>query len=161
MKRRYARASALLLCFVAVIARGQRVVTERGRVIIEYSYEAAEEETERMPDRVEIYAKTNYDGMPMPWDEAVKYCAQLAHNGGGWRLPTRDELKLAVLLRPALAALSEKVFTQLELKFYWSETQESEENSWYVPFNYADEGYDHKSNFHHVRCVRTVKSKKK
>ena len=85
----------------------------------------------------------------MTWAEAKKYAAGLDPDGGGWRLPTKDELVgISGKNRPKELGGN---------GWYWSSSPVEDIGiyAWYVNFNYGDVGYNYDVDYDtHVRCVR-------
>ena len=102
--------------------------------------------------------QANYDAgnyFDTSGDTATTYCATLALDGGGWRLPTRKELVGLVdygRYTPAIDPLFENVANS----FLWSSTTRADDSSsgWFVYFYFSYDGGNIKSDSNHVRCVR-------
>ena len=89
---------------------------------------------------------------PMDWHKAVNFCKGLHYNHlKDWRLPTIDELNFAWINRDKLQNLN------LGDYFYWSSTQNSANNAWYLQPVSGDQLITSKTNSSRVRPVRTVK----
>lgn len=89
------------------------------------------------------------------WAEAGPYCAALSLDGGGWRLPTIDELVYITdksKFDPAINA----VFQNKVSSNYWSSTTVASDtgNAWGVNFYYGNDHWYYKSVSSYVRCVR-------
>ena len=91
-------------------------------------------------------------------DTATTYCANLSLDGGGWRLPTVQELQSIVVdgaLNPSMdTAAFVNYFTA---DYYWSSSTISSnvDNAWSVNFNGGNtDCYAPKSRSYYVRCVR-------
>ena len=79
----------------------------------------------------------------MKWDDAIKACADL---GGGWRLPTKDELTLMYINRVVIGGFA---------KFnYWSST---ETNNFYACLQIFFNGYQYFYNKYFNSNVRAVR----
>lgn len=81
----------------------------------------------------------------MPWADAKTYCAQLALAGGGWRLPTRDELKALYDSNTPHAPHGD---------WYWSSTPAGGSSAWHVSFASGGVDADGVRTPNRVRCVR-------
>ena len=80
----------------------------------------------------------------MSWSAAVKACADL---GGGWRLPTKDELNLMYLNEDKIGAVASNS--------YWSSTEDGNGNAWWLSFGFGFQGYGGKNDVDFfVRAVR-------
>lgn len=89
------------------------------------------------------------------WREAVDICADLATDGGGWRLPTQRELMLMWVLNSELRLTSG--FTPFGPYGFWSATEGNTSSSWFVDFNFGNTYYDGgKVVYNRVRCVREI-----
>jgi len=89
------------------------------------------------------------------WTAAIDYCETLALDGGGWRLPNKKELLSLVdytKYNPGIDA----VFNHTSSNDYWSSTTSAYYTSyaWIVYFRNGYTGYNDKSGFYYVRCVR-------
>lgn len=80
--------------------------------------------------------------------DAVAYCASLPLAGGGWRLPTKDELLIVYSNRAALAPTAEF--------FFWSSSPDgsSPSSGWFVNFYYGVADSTGATDTHRARCVR-------
>ncbi len=56
------------------------------------------------------------------WAAAATYCNDLPLNGGGWRLPTIEELETLVDDGKYNPSVTENVFQHISLSYYWSST---------------------------------------
>ena len=84
----------------------------------------------------------------MNWDDAKKACADL---GDGWRLPTKDELKILYENREKIGG-----FANIYL-YYWSSTESNTALAYVVYFTSQNCGEDNyfKTNTYSVRAVRS------
>ena len=57
---------------------------------------------------------------PMAWEAAQKYCAKLELAGGGWRLPTVQELQSIVDYTRQVPAIDTAAFPDTMSRYYWS-----------------------------------------
>ena len=87
----------------------------------------------------------------MNWRAAKEFAANLKMAGGGWRLPTRGELKgISGMNRPR----------QLHGKgWFWSSSpvNDSDDKAWIINFYDGIVGHDYVHFHGHVRCVRLLK----
>ena len=82
--------------------------------------------------------------------ESIAYCASLPLAGGGWRLPTKDELETVYANRRALEPTDED-------EFFWSSSSVagSPSNGWHVGFSGGLAYYDGATaTTVRARCVR-------
>jgi len=91
------------------------------------------------------------------WSEAQGYCSALGLDGGGWRLPTIQELQSIVVDGAYNPSIDTTAFVNYSTSYYyWSSTTGANSTSyaWVVHFNDGYTGGDYKSNTYYVRCVR-------
>lgn len=84
----------------------------------------------------------------MSWTDATKACQSL---GGGWRLPTRDELTTLYENRDAIGGFSVDHYG-----LYWSSTRIYATSAWVRVFADANGVEDSHTGEANVRAVRTV-----
>ena len=89
-------------------------------------------------------------GKRLPWEEAVDYCQAL---GGGWRLPTIEELISLVDFSRDNPATEE---VGIKSERYWSATVNANYpgGAWYAYFHNGSVNYGSKSYNLYVRAVR-------
>lgn len=88
------------------------------------------------------------------WVTAFNGCKGWTHNGStGWRLPTQRELMLMYIFKPALDNL---IGTAIASSRFWSSTESTDANSWYVIFTNGLTNNIDKGSSYRVRCVREV-----
>jgi len=87
-------------------------------------------------------------GGEMSWTDATKACQAL---GGGWRLPTRDELTTLYENRDAIGGFSADRYD-----LYWSSTRIYATSAWVRVFADAKGVEDSHTGEAHVRAVRTI-----
>jgi hypothetical protein len=81
------------------------------------------------------------------WNKAKKGCADL---GGGWRLPSKDELIKIYQFKNKIGGF--------ENGSYWSSTEFDSSQAWSVNFGYnGSASHDYKPIANYVRAVRTLK----
>jgi len=102
--------------------------------------------------------QANYDAgnyFDTSGDTATTYCATLALDGGGWRLPTRKELVGLSDYGRYIPAI-DPLFENIASSPYWSSTSYAGYSylAWYVHFGSGYQDYDHKVSPIYVRCVR-------
>jgi len=86
----------------------------------------------------------HYPVLGMNWNNAKEACEAL---GDGWRLPSKDELKILYRNRDKIGG-----FTGLK---YWSSTEVSTGLAWYQDFLFGTQS----SNYgYYTHCVRAVRS---
>ncbi|MEA1954128.1 MAG: DUF1566 domain-containing protein, partial [Campylobacterota bacterium] len=110
--------------------------------------------------RKQWVTQANYDAgnyFDTSGDTATTYCATLALDGGGWRLPTIEELVgLSDYGRHTPAI--DPVFVNVDgsLSTYWSSTSNASYSStaWLVSFYSGTQSYGSKDYNGYVRCVR-------
>jgi hypothetical protein len=93
---------------------------------------------------------------PMDWFQANKYAQKLSLGGGGWRLPTRSELKS--IYNILMKGGADPVF-QINENWVWtSETQG--DSVWFCSFIYGREGTTFRNYFGSYGRVLAVRSPK-
>lgn len=87
---------------------------------------------------------------------AIAYCASLALDGGGWRLPTKDELLSIVDRRWRYPTIDPTYFPGTPNDWFWSSSTVAGSPSygWYVSFYDGDAHGNDASNGYRARCVR-------
>jgi hypothetical protein len=87
---------------------------------------------------------------------AIAYCASLALDGGGWRLPTRDELLSIVDTTRTNPAIDPTYFPGTPTSYFWSSSPVDGTPSWgwYVYFYNGSTSYDDALASYYVRCMR-------
>jgi uncharacterized caspase-like protein len=84
----------------------------------------------------------------MSWEDAKSYCAG---QGGGWRLPDKDELKALYDAKESSAEIAGKPGMD---DFYWSSTPGEHGLAWNVGFGSGNVLTDYVYDSSSVRCVR-------
>ena len=97
---------------------------------------------------------------PCTWEEAKRYCGQLSLDGGGWRLPTLDELNTILDKTMPSPMIDSKAFPNTPPEYFWTSITYPPALPWAMPtgalINF-DTGVGAVSNltgFGFVRCVR-------
>ena len=91
------------------------------------------------------------------WADAQSYCSTLSLDGGGWRLPTVQELQSIVVDGAYNPSIDTTAFVNYNTSsYYWSATTHADgtDRAWIVFFYYGDAGSYDKSYNNYVRCVR-------
>ena len=79
----------------------------------------------------------------MKWGEAKKACKNL---GDGWRLPSKSELNLLYKNKEKIGGFANS--------YYWSSTENDNNNAWKQNFNNGNQNNNNKNNTNYVRPVR-------
>lgn len=93
---------------------------------------------------------------PVEWSQAYAHCASLALAGGGWRMPTIQELQTLVDDSKHNPAIDEAAFPNTPADYAWSSTPYAEVAGpvWRVNFYDGFVNAGGMNNAHIVRCVR-------
>ena len=99
---------------------------------------------------------------PMDLKKAKRYCSNLSLRGGGWRLPSQNELRTIVdktNFYPAIATLFRITSTSTANSMYWTSTPYvgNKDSGWLVGFWGGGDHYAPTSYKANVRCVRDAK----
>ncbi len=88
-------------------------------------------------------------------DTATTYCSLLGLDGGGWRLPSVEELETLVD-DGKYPTVAEGIFQHISSSNYWSSTTYANDSNgaWDVNFYYGYSDGNFKKNSNYVRCVR-------
>jgi hypothetical protein len=89
-----------------------------------------------------------------PWLDAKTYCAGVSLGGGGWRLPTVEELKTIVDKSRANPAIDSTAFPSTPADRFWSSSPFSPSHAWAVYFDSGQAYSFDVSMAGNVRCVR-------
>ncbi|WP_367270347.1 DUF1566 domain-containing protein [Sulfurovum sp.] len=94
-------------------------------------------------------------GSTLTWESAITHCEELSLDGGGWRLPTVNELVSLVDDSRASPAI-DPVFQNTASGNYWSSTTYARTtyHAWYVYFSDGRQDVYYKYANYYVRCVR-------
>jgi len=84
------------------------------------------------------------------WEDAKAVCEDL---GDGWRLPTKEELRLMWLNRESIGNFA--------AAHYWSSSEYYNSDAWLQSFSSGYQDYYDKNNTYYVRPVRDIKSTEK
>jgi len=91
------------------------------------------------------------------WADAQTYCSSLSLDGGGWRLPTVQELQSIVVDGAYNPSIDTTAFVNyISSDGYWSSTTYANYTSsaWIVGFSNGSTDYSNKTTTSYVRCVR-------
>jgi len=92
------------------------------------------------------------------WDEAKNYCNALSLDGGGWRLPSMQELQSIVVDGSYDPSIDTTAFVNYYTTSYryWSSTTHAVSTgyAWIVYFGHGSTDSYYKTRTSHVRCVR-------
>lgn len=91
----------------------------------------------------------------MTWAGAKAYAAALALDGGGWRLPSVEELFALADRSRCDPAIDVQAFPNCPAWWFWSATPwVGGGSAWLVDFSLGSSVYDDSTNTYRVRCVR-------
>lgn len=86
------------------------------------------------------------------WNSAKSWCAKL---GEGWRLPSRNELKVLYAVQSAVMdALTQKNYAPID-GLYWSDEEFDQYSAWFIDMSGGDEFNFDKYQGNKVRAVTT------
>ena len=90
------------------------------------------------------------------WQVAIDYCSTLPLDGGGWRLPSIEELETLTDDGEYDPSVTTNVFQYTSSSNYWSSTTYAYiiDNAWSVYFKDGNSDDTTKTSNHYVRCVR-------
>jgi len=90
------------------------------------------------------------------WQAAKDYAAALDLAGGGWRLPTKDELLTIVDTTRTNPCIDADAFPNTPSEWFWSASPyaNSSNFAWIVDFGYGYSGDNSVDFTYRVRCVR-------
>ncbi|EJF05807.1 Protein of unknown function (DUF1566), partial [Thiovulum sp. ES] len=88
---------------------------------------------------------------PMNWKSACEYCEKLRLLGfSDWRLPNKDELKIAQNNKNSFRNLKSKN------SWYWSISKSNDSRSWIVNFSDGSDGWNGQTDDGVAVCVRDL-----
>jgi hypothetical protein len=92
----------------------------------------------------------------MKWSVAGTYCTNLALDGGGWRLPSIEEL-VSITDKSRTNPSIDPIFQNVPSYTYWSSTTDASDSSvvWLVDFFIGIDYWYSKIGSYNVRCVRS------
>ena len=90
------------------------------------------------------------------WQAAKEYAASLSFAGGGWRLPTKNELMSIVDNTQNNPSIDDKSFPGTPADWFWSSSPYASDGfyAWVVNFGGGNSGYGDVTLSNRVRCVR-------
>jgi hypothetical protein len=93
---------------------------------------------------------------PLSWTEAVARCFSLDKEGGGWRLPRKNELQTLVDETRANPAIDPKAFPGTPALKFWSTSTSvvSNGSAWMTDFASGITLTAEKTELQYARCVR-------
>jgi formylglycine-generating enzyme required for sulfatase activity len=96
------------------------------------------------------------DPASFAWTDAQAYCASVAANGGGFRLPSMNELMTLVDVTRMDPAIDTAVFPETPSDFFWSSSPgaNSAQTAWGVNFNKGSAATSLVDFTSRVRCLR-------
>jgi len=100
-------------------------------------------------------------GGQMAWEAAKAACEKLELDGGGWRLPTIQELLTLVDYERHDPAIDTTIFTGCPSSWFWTSTPYAPspgDCAWGVRFGYGDAYWNGRSLSGFVRAVRASQS---
>ena len=140
------RLMTCLLCFLLISLSAQAHAEEVSMGIVEHN-------------GLEWYVGPNN----IDWDEARSFCENLAEDGGGWRLPTLDELRGLYTgsenweshhsLPPAFKG------KELDCWWAWSSKTDDSSSAWFFAFDNGEEYYMYRDAVVPVGRVFAVRGK--
>jgi hypothetical protein len=100
--------------------------------------------------------QTAVDPAPMNWTDANAYCASLAIQAGGWRMPALKELLTLVDPRQLHPAIDPDAFPKTPNAQFWAASAAvfAANNNWVVNFDTGESTALPRSILSRVRCVR-------
>lgn len=130
--------------------------------------QSAQSHADTPPDRYTTTADTVYDNSTQltwqrtfatgrDWNSASSYCASLALNGTGWRLPSMKELQTIVDETREHPAIDIVAFSDLPaIPNFWTSSKSLDvpDKAWMVEFAFGSSDRDDTTVSGLVRCVR-------
>lgn len=103
---------------------------------------------------------TATDNIYKTWSNAKVYCAQLQLGGvaaGSWYLPSKDQLLAIYKKKQDINGYSSGAYySAFDANAYWSSSEDSADNAWYVTFSIGNVYNTSKTSAYRVRCVRDL-----
>jgi len=137
---------------IAVAAAAKAPAGRAGGSLIAGRYEAAAEtvrDTETRLTWQRQVPKETYN-----WNDAKAYCARLSLAGGGWHLPTKEELESLVDKSAGMPTINHEAFPDTPNWAFWSSMPNGSSDAWGVGFYDGYTGNDAVGVYSNVRCVR-------
>ena len=88
------------------------------------------------------------------YSDAVNYCGHLQVDHGGWRLPTKDELR-SLVRKGSTPRIDTAAFPSTPAEDFWTSTPSVGSIMSTMSFRSGDEGSSPAGIAQHVRCART------
>ncbi len=90
------------------------------------------------------------------WNDAADYCAGLTLAGGGWRVPTKDELMSLVDISAGEPTINHAAFPGTPADWFWTSTAYDlfPGNAWAILFSEGDSNVNDVVDVEYIRCVR-------
>lgn len=111
------------------------------------SSESANQLTITSPNTGEVLQVAPQNLTGSNWNDAVNACNSM---GDGWRLPTKEELQVMY------KEIHQKGKGDFDPEWYWSSSENGDDDAWYVAFENGFSGSNGKSLQNQVRPVRPM-----
>ena len=138
----------LLLCVVAGLLQSRAVAdAPPGRYTIGTDGTVVD-------TRAKLTWQRTVDAGTYAWAVATTYCGNSSLAGGGWRMPTIQELLTLVDPTKFNPAIDGKAFPSTPAEPFWSSTPKAGGNVWYVDMVSGASNNTATNKHYSVRCVR-------